>query len=174
MCGLQQKIDKSEGEVTACGDGKINSETGFQAPMPVSIGDSVAFGKFSGEAVEYNGVTHTLIRDEDILVKYPAGADKTIENAEVVWDNVLVKVEKKEIEETGGILIAATTKKASKSSVGEVLKVGPGRYAFNGVLMENDVAPGDMVKFRDFAAQEVEIDGEEYAVVRFVDLLAKF
>ncbi|GFH60397.1 chaperonin GroES [Chaetoceros tenuissimus] len=170
----KQKIDKSEGEVTACGDGKINSETGFQTPMPVSVGDSVAFGKFSGEAVKYNGVTHTLIRDEDILVKYPAGADKTIENVEVVWDNVLVKVEKKEIEETGGILIAATTKKASKSSVGEVLKVGPGRYAFNGVLMENDVVPGDMVKFRDFAAQEVEIDDEEYAVVRFVDLLAKF
>ena len=40
-------------------------------------------------------------------------------------------------------LIAATVKKASMSSIGEVLKVGPGRFAFNGELMEMDVAPGD-------------------------------
>ena len=104
------------------------------------------------EEVKYNGATHTLIRDDDILVKYPGGTDRTLGNAEVVWDNVLVKVSKHEIEETGGILIAATTKKATVSSVGEVLKVGPGRYAFNGESMEMDVVPGDMVKFRDFAA----------------------
>lgn len=170
----KNKIVKSEGLVTATGNGRINSETGFQSPMPVSIGDSVCFGKFSGQEVTYNGVKHTLIRDDDILVRFPAGKEQTIENAEVIWDNVLVKIQKKEIQESGGILIAATTKKASVSSIGEVMKVGPGRYAFNGVLMEMDVAPGDMVKFRDFSAQEVEINGEEYAVVRMSDLLAKF
>lgn len=142
--------------------------------MPVAVGDGVCFGKFNGEEVTYNGVKHHLIRDDDILVKFPAGAEKTLENTEVIWDNVLVKVEKKNIEESGGILIAKTVKKVSKSSVGEVLKVGPGRYAFNGVLMENDVSPGDMVKFRDFAAQDVEIEGKEYSVVRMTDLLAKF
>lgn len=142
--------------------------------MPVAVGDSVIFGKFGGEQVKYNGATHTLIRDDDILVKFPAGAEKTIENAEVIADSVLVKIQKKEIQESGGILIAATTKKLSVSSVGEVLKVGPGRYAFNGALMENDVVIGDMVKFRDFAAQEVEIGEEDYAVVKFVDLLVKF
>jgi co-chaperonin GroES (HSP10) len=40
--------------------------------------------------------------------------------------------------------------------------------------MENDVSPGDLVKFRDFAAQDVEIDGKEYNVVKMIDLLAKF
>ena len=30
------------------------------------------------------------------------------------------------------------------------------------------------VKFRDYAAQSVDIGGEEYAVVRMNDLLAKF
>jgi len=142
--------------------------------MPVSVGDMVSFGKFDGEEVQYNGATHTLIRDDDILVKYPVGGERTVETAEVIWDSVLVKVIKQEIEETGGILIAATTKKATKSSTAEVLKVGPGRIAFNGALMEMDVAPGDMVKFRDFAAQEVTIGDEDFAVVRMNDLLAKF
>ena len=142
--------------------------------MPVSVGDVVSFGKFDGEEVNYNGAIHTLIRDDDILVKYPAGAERTVETAEVVWDSVLVKVIIQEIAETGGILIAATTKKATKSSTAEVLKVGPGRFAFNGALMEMDVAPGDMVKFRDFAAQEVTIGDEAFAVVRMSDLLAKF
>lgn len=170
----KNKIVKSEGIVAAAGSGRINSETGFQSPMPVSIGDSISFGKFSGQELIYNGVKHTLIRDDDVLVRFPEGKEKTLENAEVIWDNVLVKIQKKEIKESGGILIAATTKKMSVSSIGEVMKVGPGRYAFNGVLMEMDVVPGDMVKFRDFSAQEVEIDGEEYAVVRMSDLLAKF
>lgn len=142
--------------------------------MPISIGDSVSFGQFDGEQVTYNGATHTLLRDDDILVKFPAGSEPTLENAEVIWDNVLVKVEEVDEMESGGILIAATVKKSATSSIGEVVKVGPGRLAFNGVLMEMDVAPGDMVKFRDFAAQEVEINGEEYAVVRMNDLLAKF
>lgn len=142
--------------------------------MPVSVGDIVSYGKFTGEVITYNDSKHTLIRDDDILVSFPAGSEKTVENAQVVWDNVLVKIEKKEIESSGSILIAATTKKATISSIGEVIKVGPGRYAMNGELMENDVVAGDWVKFRDFAAQDVEINDEEYAVVSMTDLLAKF
>jgi len=99
-----------------------------------------------------------------------------LENAEVIWDSVLVKVAEANTAESsdGSILIAATVKKASVSSIGEVLKVGPGRFAFNGELMEMDVAPGDFVKFCDYAAQSVDIGGEEYAVVWMNDLLAKF
>ena len=142
--------------------------------MPVTVGESVYFGKFDGEELTYNDAKHTLIRDEDVLVKFPADVDLTLDNAEVLWDNVLIKVEEVDQMETGGILIAETVKKATVSSIGEVLKVGKGKLAFNGELMEMDVAPGDMVKFRDFAAQEVEISGEKYAVVRMTDLLAKF
>mmetsp|Transcript_858 Transcript_858/g.1235 ORF Transcript_858/g.1235 Transcript_858/m.1235 type:complete len:246 (-) Transcript_858:221-958(-) len=170
----KDKIKKSEGEVTATGTGRINSETGFQSPMPLSIGESVAFGKFDGEEVTYNGATHTLIRDDDVLVKFPKGSGKTLDDAEVLWDSVLVKVVEETMESTGGILISATSKKASVSSIGEVVKVGPGRLAFNGVVMEMDVEVGDFVKFRDFAAQEVDIGDEDYAVVRMSDLLAKF
>lgn len=170
----KEKIIKSEGEVVSAGIGKINSETGFLSPMPVAVGDTVYFGKFDGEEVVYNGVKHTVIRDNDILVSFPAGVESTLDNAEVMWDNVLIQVEEVPEMVTSGILISATVKKATTSSIGKVIKVGPGRFAFNGELMEMDVAPEDMVKFRDFAAQDVEIAGGKYAIVKMTDLLAKF
>jgi chaperonin GroES len=46
--------------------------------------------------------------------------------------------------------------------------------AANGELMPMEVANGDMVKFRDFAGNEVNIDDKEYSVVRMADILAKF
>lgn len=170
----REKINKSEGLVVSVGSGKINSETGFQYPMPVAEGETVYFGKYDGEELTYNDAKHTLIRDEDVLVKYPAGVELTLENVEVLWDNVLIKVEEVDQMESGGILIAETVKKSITSSIGEVLKVGKGKLAFNGELMEMDILVGDMVKFRDFAAQEVQISEEKYAVVRMTDLLAKF
>lgn len=142
--------------------------------MSVSVDDTVYYGKFDGEEINYNGAKHALIRDDDVLVKFAAGSEATLENAEVMSDNILVKVQKVADIESGGILIAKTVKKATVSSIGEVVKVGPGKFAFNGVLMEMDVTPGDMVKYRDYAAQEVEIGSEKYAIVRMNDLLAKF
>lgn len=169
------KIEKSEGVVVAAGPGRTNSETGFLRPMGITVNEHVIFGKFNGEKVTYNGHTHTLIQDDDVLVKFEEGSDTTkVENAQVLQDAVLVKVEEVDIEATGGILIAATTKKTTISSIGEVLAVGPGRTAFNGELMEMDVEVGDMVKFRDYASQPVEIGKEDYAVLRMNDLIAKF
>jgi chaperonin GroES len=37
-----------------------------------------------------------------------------------------------------------------------------------------EVAPGDNIKFREYFGNEVELDGEEYSVVRMGDILAKF
>jgi len=170
----KSKIAKSEGKVISTGPGRRNSETGFLRPSTISPDDTVVFGKYDGQEVQYNGATHTIIRDDDVLVKIPAGTEMTLANAAVLWDNVLVKVTQVTVEATGGILISATSKKLTTSSIGEVLSVGPGKYAFNGEVMEMDIQPGDMVKFRDFAAQEVDIAGEEYAVLKMTDLIAKF
>ena len=93
---------------------------------------------------------------------------------DVVRDNVLVYSETKEVATEGGILLAASSKKTQKPSTGEVLKVGPGKMAANGELMAMEVKVGDMVKFRDFAGNEVDIDGTEYHVVKMSDILAKF
>lgn len=169
----KSKIKKTEGTVVAAGPGRTHQESGVLVAMPVKPGDGVVFGKYDGTELEYNGADHTLIRDDDILVTF-CGEELTIDAANVVADNILVYVEKKEEETSGGLLIAASATKKEKPSTGKVVKVGPGRMAVNGELMEMDVAVGDMVKFRDFAGNEVKIGDEEYCVVRFTDLLAKF
>ena len=142
--------------------------------MPVSPGEHVVYGKYDGTEIDYEGEKHALIRDEDILVKW-SGEKLTNGNAEVVSDNVLVRVtDSKDGETESGLVIAATVAKGSKPSTGEVVKVGPGRMASNGEIMKVDISEGDMVKFRDFAGNEVMIEGEEYSVVRMPDILAKF
>lgn len=168
----QAKIKKTEGTVISTGPGKTHQESGILFPMPVTPGNGVVYGKYDGTEIVYDGDRHTLIRDDDILVKFDGKL--TLDNVDVVSDNVLVKVNDDQEATSGGLLIAATSKKGSKPSTGEVVKVGPGRMASNGEIMTVDISVGDEVKFRDFAGNEVQIEGEEYAVVRMTDILAKF
>ena len=167
------KVKKTEGTVVAVGPGKTHPETGAVFDMPVEEGEGVVYGKYDGTEIDIDGVKHTLIRDDDVLVKF-TGGKLSLESASVVRDAVLVYVETKESSTEGGILIAKTSKSQSKPSTGKVVKVGPGRFATNGNPMEMEVNEGDFVKFRDFAGNEVEIDGEEYSVVRMADILAKY
>lgn len=167
------KIVKTEGTVVAVGPGRTHQDSGKIFDMPVSPGDGVVYGKFDGTELNLDGTKHTLIRDDDILVKFTGGS-LTEDSVEVVREYVLVKVEKKETETDGGILLAKSAKKDQKPSTGTVVKVGPGRMAANGELMAMEVKVGDMVKYRDFAGNEIEIGGEEYSVVGMPDILAKF
>lgn len=167
------KIVKTEGKVIAVGPGRTHQDSGKVFDMPVDPGDSVVYGKFDGTELQLDGAKHTLIRDDDILVKF-TGDQLTIESVDVIREHILVKVEQRETETSGGILLAKSAKTEQKPSTGTVVKIGAGRMAGNGELMEMDVAIGDMVKFRDFAGNEVEIDGEEYSVVGMPDILAKF
>lgn len=167
------KIVKTEGRVISVGPGKTHPDTGATFDMPVSVGENVVYGEFDGTEIDIDGVKHTLIRDDDILVKF-TGDKLSVDSSNVVRDAVLVAVEAKETSTEGGILIASSSKSSSKPSTGKVVKVGPGRFASNGERMEMEIEEGDMIKFRDFAGNEVEIDGEEYTVVRSLDILAKY
>jgi len=164
---------KTEGTVVGIGPGKTHPDTGALFDMPFELGENVVYGKYDGTEIDIDGAKHTLIRDDDVLVKYK-GEELTLESASVVRDAVLVYVETKETSTEGGILIAKSSKSESKPSTGRVVMVGPGRFATNGETMEMEVSDGDYVKFRDFAGNEVEIEGEEYSVVRMVDILAKY
>jgi chaperonin GroES len=167
------KVVKTEGTVVSVGPGKTHPETGAVFDMPVAPGEGVVYGKYDGTEIDIDGVKHTLIRDDDVLVKF-TGDKLTLDSADVIRDAVLVHVETKETATEGGILIAKTSKSERKPSTGKVVKVGPGRFATNGEKMEMEVQPGDFVKFRDFAGNEVEIEGQEYSVVRMADILARF
>jgi len=167
------KIKKTEGTVVAVGPGRTHPESGVLFDMPFEEGDGVVYGKYDGTTIDLDGEKHILIRDDDVLVKY-RGDEMTIDNAIAIRDNVLVYVEKKEAETEGGILIAMSSTSDSRPSTGKVVSVGPGRMASNGDVIEMEVQVGDMIKFRDFAGNEVTISDQDYSVVRMSDILAKF
>lgn len=167
------KIVKTEGTVVAVGPGRTHPDSGKIIEMPVRVGDGVVYGKYDGTEVKLNDDAHTLIRDNDVLVKFSSD-ELTIDTVEVIRDNVLVKVERKEAETEGGILIAKSANKNDKPSMGMVVKAGPGKMAANGELIPMEIQVGDMVKFRDFLGSEVEIGKEEYSVIQMADILAKF
>jgi chaperonin GroES len=168
------KIVKTQGQVVAAGPGRTHPDSGITISVPVSAGEGVVYGKYDGTEIEYNGAKHTLIRDDDVLIKFSGGDELTLDNVEVIRDNVLVRVDTSEKTTEGGILIAKTSSADKRPSTGEVIKVGPGRTASDGELMPMEVSAGDMIKFRDFAGNEVEIEGQEYCVVKMVDILVKF
>ena len=167
------KLTKSEGLVISTGPGKMHPDTGALFEMPVSKGDNVVYGEFDGTAIDIDGEKHTLIRDDDVLVKF-SGDELTLESCDVLRDAVLVYVETKETETEGGLLIAQSSNSESRPSTGKVVKVGPGRSAANGERVKMQINEGDFIKFRDYAGNEVEIEGEEYTVVYALDILAKF
>jgi chaperonin GroES len=167
---------KTEGTVVSVGPGKTHPDSGITITMPVRPGDNVVYGKYDGTELDINGVKHTLIRDDDILITYSSEALSDLDAVEVVRDNILVRVENKEVETEGGILIAKTSKSEAKPSTGEVVKIGPGKMVANGeiITLGPDLQVGDFVKFRDYAGNEVDISGQEYTVVKMADVLAKF
>jgi chaperonin GroES len=162
------KVKRTEGKVTAVGPGRKHPETGESIEIPVVAGEGVVYGEFDGTALDIDGVKHTLIRDDNILVKF-TGDELTLESAEVIRDNVLVEFEIQESTE-GGLLLAKSSDSSSRPSTGIVVKLGPGRFEGR----EMDVAPGDKIKFRDYAGNELSIEGKEYSVVQMSDILAKF
>ena len=53
-----------------------------------------------------------------------------------------------------------------------MVKVGEGRMASNGELTSSPVNVGDKVKFKDYAGNDVSIEGKPYSVVKMVDILS--
>jgi len=167
------KIVKNQGVVISTGQGRINSETGFHYPMIIHEGDGVLYEKYCETELMYNGEKHSLIRDEDVLVSYPFGKRHSLKHAQILSDNILVKVHK--LRNNSGDLVISQSSNKLKCSIGEVVKVGPGARASNGTLMEVNVTVGDRVKYHDFSGKKVEIDGNDgYIILRLKDLMLKF
>ena len=56
-----------EGTVIATGPGKV--ENGELRAMPVSKGDKVLFGKYSGTEIEFGGKEYILLRVDEIFAR---------------------------------------------------------------------------------------------------------
>ena len=85
-------------------------------------------------------------------------------------DRVLVK----RIEETqttkGGIVIPDTAKE--KPMEGRVIAVGPGKMSDAGNRMSLQAKEGDRILFGKYSGTEIEVEGEEYLMMREEDILA--
>ena len=171
---IQAKIKKTQGKVISVGPGSPHKDSGILYPMPVQSGDGVVYGKYDGTEILIDGVRHSLIRDSDILIKF-TGDKLTIDSVEAVNESVLVAVETREESTSGGLLLASgKSDESRRPSTGTVVKVGPGRMSIDGDFLSMSVNIGDVVKFRDYAGNEVKIGDDEYTVVRMTEIMAKF
>ena len=81
---------------------------------------------------------------------------------------VLKQVEAEETTKSGLIL---TTSAQEKPQEAEVIAVGPGGMV-DGKEVKMEVAVGDQVIYSKYAGTEVELDDEEYIIVKQNDILA--
>lgn len=164
----------TQGMVIAAGPGRTHPETGILIPIAAKVGQSVLYGKYDGTELKYNDEPHQLIKDDDVLLTYD-GAEATVANVTPVKDQVLIELPPKEVASVGGIIVSgAGAGEKKRADYGKVVKIGPGRQAGNGAVMEMQVAPGDSCRFRDFAGSEIKLDGKEFLVIRTYDILAKW
>ena len=57
-----------QGKVVAVGPGKLSDE-GKRTLVAVKVGDTVVYGKYSGNDVEVNGKELKILREQDVLAK---------------------------------------------------------------------------------------------------------
>lgn len=87
-----------------------------------------------------------------------------------LYDRILVQRMQEEERTKGGIIIPDTAKE--KSVEGKVVAVGKGKINDKGDLVPLEVKPGDRVMFGKYAGTEIQIEGEDYLIMREDDLLA--
>ena len=91
-------------------------------------------------------------------------------NVKPLADRVLVKpLEAKEVTK-GGIVIPDTAKE--KPQEGEIVAVGEGRKTDDGKTIALSLKKGDKVLYGKYSGTEINIDGEEYLIIREDDILA--
>ena len=168
----QSKERATEGLVVAAGPGKVHPFTAVRIHNPIKEGMSVLYGQFDGKAVTYNDDACQLLRDDDCLLYYE-GVTMKFDNVFPVRDYVLIELDEdpESLSTSSGVVIANQVMADALPCEGRVVKVGEGRMASNGELTKPQVAVGDRVKFRDYAGNEVKIEGKDYTVVKMVDIL---
>lgn len=89
-------------------------------------------------------------------------------NLKPLFDRVVIKQEKKESKNSFGILLPQSD---DSSQIGKVIACGEGGE-IDGKEITMQVKNGDRVLFSRFAGTEINVDGEEYLIVRQTDILA--
>ena len=90
-------------------------------------------------------------------------------NIRPLGDRVVLQVLESEERTKSGIVLPDTAKE--KPQMGKVLAVGEARLLENGMKHALDVQVGDKVLFTKYAGTEIKLDGEEYMIMKEIDIL---
>ncbi len=60
------KEKPQQGKVIAAGNGKSNDE-GKRIPLDVKAGDTILFGKYSGQEIKLDGKEYLIMKDDEVL-----------------------------------------------------------------------------------------------------------
>lgn len=85
-------------------------------------------------------------------------------------DRIVVKQKDAEEVTSGGIVLPDAARE--KPQRGKVIAKGPGKLLDSGERGEMDVKVGDEVFYGKYSGTEIEINGEEYVILRETDVLA--
>ena len=69
------KEKPQQGKVTAVGAGKADKD-GKRIPLDVKEGDTILFGKYSGQEVRVDGEDYLIMREDEVLAVIEGGKKK--------------------------------------------------------------------------------------------------
>ena len=69
------KEKPQQGKVVAVGQGKVK-EDGGRIPLDVKPGDSILFGKYSGQEIKLDGEEYLIMREDEVLAVIDSGSGK--------------------------------------------------------------------------------------------------
>jgi chaperonin GroES len=84
-------------------------------------------------------------------------------------DRIVIKQLDAEEKTAGGIFLPDAAKE--KPQIGKVVAVGPGKVLDSGKCKKMSVKKGDEVIYAKYMGSEVEIDGDNYVILKESDIL---
>ena len=70
------KEKPQQGKVIAVGSGKTKDD-GKRIPLDVKAGDTILFGKYSGQEIKLDGQEYLIMREEEVLAVIEHGSPKS-------------------------------------------------------------------------------------------------
>lgn len=154
------------GEVVEIGDGRTVGKN--KVDISVQAGSQVVYSKYAGTELEFNGISHLLLKEDDIVGILDT---EDIKDLKPLNDRVLIKVAEAEDKTAGGLLLTDATKE--KPSIGTVIAVGPGSLDEEGNRKPLNLTTGSTVLYSKYAGSEFKsADGSEYIALRASDVIA--
>jgi len=154
------------GEVISVGEGRTIGDK--KIPVDIQVGAKIVYSKFAGSEVQFNGKTHLLLKEDDMVGMLTTD---DIKDLKPLNDRVLIKVLGADSKTAGGVLLTESAKE--KPSIGEIVAVGPGSLGEDGSRKPIELKAGNTVLYSKFGGSEFKsADGTVYMVMRSSDVMA--